>query len=187
MLSIHLPAQPEREFYDEAKEEFFTAPPLPELDLKLEHSLAVLSKWEEIHEKPFLSQDKKTDDEMYSYIQCMIVSPEEPPEGTSRRLTPEDMIKVNDYLNAKMTATWFNETGPKKPPSEVLTAELIMYWMITAGIPLEGKHWHLQKLFTLIKVFGAKSSAPEKMNKNDVLRQQAAINAKRRAELGTSG
>lgn len=188
MLSIYLPAQSKREYYDESAEEFIFLPDLPELHLELEHSLAALSKWEEIHEKPFLGKDEKTHEEIYSYIRCMIVSPRIPPEGCERRLTREDLEKVDAFINAKMTATWFNEATPSRPPSEVLTAELIMYWMITAGIPLdEGKNYHLQKLFTLIKVFGLKNSKPEKMNRNESARYQAELNRKRREALGSSG
>jgi hypothetical protein len=173
----------EEELWDETDEVFITH---PEIVLELEHSLVSLSKWEEKYEKPFLSDDEKTDDETLYYVECMILSPDDPEEAL-KRLTNDHLMQVNDYINKKMTATWFNERDQPKRSSEQLTAELIHYWMIQYSIPLEWETRHLNKLFTLIRVINTKNSKPKKRSMAELAAERRAENARRRAALGTTG
>ena len=180
MLVLKVPGT---ELFNEKTNEFITE---SEFTIELEHSLASLSKWESKFEKPFLGSDEKTDEEVFYYIKCMILT-EEYPSDLKRRLTNENLKEINDYISAKMTATWFRDTPGPKGTSEVITAELIYYWMITFNIPFECQHWHLNKLFTLIKVFSIKNAKPEKMSKRDLLARNRELNAQRKAQLGTKG
>ena len=109
------------------------------------------------------------------------------PTDILERLSQENLQQINTYIEAKMTATWFNDKSPQKKSKEVITAELIYYWMITFNIPIEFQHWHLNKLFTLIKIFSVKNAQPEKVSKKDLLARNRELNAKRKAELGTTG
>jgi hypothetical protein len=90
-----------------------------------------------------------------------------------------------------MTATWFSEplnkpTGPVK--KEIITSELIYYWMIAYEIPAEYQKWHLNRLLTLIKVCNAKAkTANKKQSKKEILASNTELNAARRKKLGTSG
>jgi hypothetical protein len=59
--------------------------------------------------------------------------------------------------------------------------------MFSAGIPIECENWHLNRLFTLIKVFSAKNGPQKKMSKAEAMRQQRDLNAQRRAATGSSG
>lgn len=113
----------DREYYDEEKEEFVS--PVG-AKLEMEHSLVSLSKWESIWEKPFLSKDSKTTEETLSYVKCMILTPDLPPEVFAG-LTNEHLNAVNTYIHAKMTATWFNDKKGGKPSQEIITSELIYY------------------------------------------------------------
>jgi hypothetical protein len=182
MLKVIVPL--EAEVYDESTNKFKV---LNNYTMVLEHSLASLSKWEEQHEKPFLNTEQKTTDETHSYFECMSVAGEIPPE-VFRNLTPEHYSAINKYLDAKMTATWFNDP-PNAPRSrDVITAEIIYYYMISLSIPFECQYWHLNKLLTLIKVCNQKNQPPKKrMSRNELAQRNRDLNAERKAKLGTRG
>lgn len=172
------------EDYDEGSQEFV----VETWPLKLEHSLVSLSKWESKHEKPFLSSDEKTVEEILDYIQLMDLD-ETPPE-IFQKLSDEQYLAVNEYINAKMTATWFHEIKKSKINRQTITSELIYYWMTSYQIPWVAETWHLNRLFTLIKVFGAEASAHDKTNnvgKDNLASQRRALNEQRKRELETSG
>lgn len=157
------------------------------VEVQFEHSLVSLSKWESEYEKPFLGEAPKTPEEAFGYVAAMVLTPDLPEEVLTW-LTEEDLTRINDYMNAKQTATWFTDNPhDRKRSTETITAELIYYWMDELHINWEAKYWHLNKLFTLIKVHSAKQQQPKKMSRAEASRRMHEINARRRAELGTSG
>lgn len=180
MLIIKLDDQ---EFFDDTTQEFHT---VEGMTLQLEHSLVSLSKWESIHEKPFLSKDEKTDFEIKSYVWCMVISPEGVSEKVVDYFTADHYNAVNEYIDRKMSATWFSNT-PDKPSRETVTAELIYYWMIAFTIPLECETWHLNRLFTLIKICNIKNQPEKKRSRSEIAARNRELNAQRKATLGTQG
>lgn len=181
MLTLVLP---EREFFDDAKGEFVNS---PQVTLTLEHSLVSLSKWESFWEKPFLTDEPKTDEQAIDYIRCMNLAPEVPPE-TFSRLLQSQMDTVADYIDKKMTATWFNEGPTKGHPTEVVTAEIIYFWMIALNVPFECQDWHLNRLLTLIKVCNQKNQPDKpKMSQAELMARNRALNEERRKRWNTSG
>lgn len=155
--------------------------------LELEHSLVSLSKWEATFEKPFLSKEEKTPEEVFTYVKCMLLDPKTP-EEILHRLDEKNFKDIQAYLDAKMTATWFAEhPGAPKTKSEVITGELIYYWMTVFNIPWEAQHWHINRLFTLIRICNIKAEKPKKMGRAAAAQRQRDLNAQRRAQLGTKG
>lgn len=171
------------ESYDESTNEFLAKDVVV---LELEHSLVSLSKWESEFEVPFLSTKNKTSEQLLWYIEAMVLSPIFPP-GVLRKINQENIDSINAYINKKMTATWFGMAPNQKPNREIITAELIYYWMFSMGIPKECELWHINRLLTLIKVFNHKNTPPKKMNPKEAARQRHALNEQRRAQLGTRG
>jgi hypothetical protein len=171
------------EFYNEETETFET---VGDFELKLEHSLISLSKWESIHQVPFLTQSSKTSSEIFSYINCMIIN-KNCPDNLVDRLSRKNIEEINKYIESKESATTFGFMPERNGRGEVITAELIYYWMVAFQIPFECERWHLNRLFALIRICNIKNSKPKKMSKTELAQQYREINERRRAELNTRG
>lgn len=171
-----------REGFDERTQEFVNIGGTP---LELEHSLVSLSKWEQTFEKPFLSEDK-TPEETLAYVRAMVLT-EEVPEEVFSELTEDNLKQIHAYIDKKMSATFFNDLSKSSPNREVLTSELIYYMMTVYNIPFETERWHLNRLFTLIRVHGVKQAAPKKMSPADRARQMREMNAARQKQYNTTG
>ena len=181
MLQITIPA---KELWDESRERFIT---IKEQRLQLEHSLVSLSKWESKWNKPFLSTESRTLEETKDYVRCMTITQNVDPM-VYEFITDDVIEQVNEYINAKMTATWFNEKKTGKPNNEQTTSEIIYYNMISLNIPFECQKWHLNRLLTLIRVCDIKNNPnPKKMSRKEILSQNAAINEARLRKLNTKG
>jgi hypothetical protein len=171
------------EDFDEAKQEFVTQ----SIDIELEHSLASLSKWETIWEIPLLSSNDKTEEQNFSYLECMCLTPNVAPE-VFKKLNQEQQDQIAAFLDKKHSATWFNSSQPEAKSGEAITAELVYYWMSSFRIDWEAQYWNLNKLLTLVKVFSVKQdNKPKRMSARSRQADIARINAQRRAELGTKG
>ena len=104
-----------------------------------------------------------------------------------RCLSAENIRQINEYIAAPMTATTFSEDKSKNS-KEIVTSELIYYWMIALQIPFECQKWHINRLLTLIRVCNIKNAPPGKgKSKRELTSQYAAMNAARRKAHKTRG
>lgn len=180
MLKLVIDAQ---EVFDEATEEFGY---VGGFEVELEHSLISMSKWESREGKPFLAKEGKTKDEILRYVRDMIISPI-CPDNVIDLFSPEDLDKVTSYIESPQSATTFGQMPKGHGRTETITTELIYYWMVAFNIPFECETWHLNRLFSLIRICNIKQQKPKKMNQRELAAQRAKLNAERRARLGTSG
>ena len=171
------------EYYDDEKSEFID---IKGRSVELEHSLVSLSKWESRWYKPFLGKDSKTDEELKDYIRCMTIT-KNVPENFYTNLSREILQEISNYIDNKMTATTFSDIHNSSRNPEIVTAELIYYWMISLNIPFECQKWHLNRLLTLIRVCSIKNAPSKKISKNSIFSRNTALNAARRKQLNTKG
>lgn len=182
MLTIKIHGE---ELFDEETNQFIT---IDEATIHLEHSLVSLSKWESKYKKPFLSSTEKTEEEVYDYIRCMVVSPEGALDGEII-LSNENLERIQKHIGDTRSATTFNELPQQSGAGrrETITSELIYYWMVAFNVPIECETWHLNRLFSLLKICNIKNSKGKKIPKNEIARRNRELNEKRKAELNTRG
>lgn len=173
---------PEKELYDERTGLFVRT---KKQMLQLEHSLVSLSKWESKWHKPFLSKNEKSGEEMLDYIRCMTIT-QNVPDEVYFALDTNELMKINDYLNDSMTATTITKQQGKSR-GEIITSEIIYYWMISLQIPFECEKWNLNRLLTLIEVCNIKNSPGKKMSKSEIMRRNRTLNAARKQQMHTRG
>lgn len=171
-----------RELYDEKENRFIE---IPTRTIVLEHSLLSISKWESKWHKPFFTNNKKSKEEMIDYVRCMTISGVCDPEHYYG-LSSKNWKEIHDYIQNPMTATTV-KNQMNRSSNEVLTNELIYYWMTELNIPFSCDKWHINRLLTLIEVASVKKKPPKKMSQSAVMRQNHALNAARRAKYGTRG
>ena len=179
MLEITIPKQ---RLFNEETYEFMN---VDETKLCLEHSLVSLSKWESKWHKPFISSEKSKE-EIMDYIKFMTITKNINPI-VYNALTDENVIQIKNYIDDPMTATTFSQKNNGEHNSEIITAELIYYWMIELKIPVEFQKWHINRLITLIRVCEIKNTPPKKRSSREIASRTAAINAARRQKYAKKG
>ena len=178
MLKITIP---ETEFFNEDTSEFHYLKPCV---LRLEHSLLSVSKWESRWKKAFINpmESNKTQEETVDYIRCMTINKDVDPL-VYKVLTNSDYEKIIKHIEDPMTATEITTFNPRRT-QKIITSEEIYYWMVTFKVPFECEKWHLNRLFALLEICAIKSQNGEKMSKAETMRQNMALNEKRKREMG---
>lgn len=154
--------------------------------VSFEYSLKALYLWEGKWKKPFL-KGKRTDEELIDFYVTMALEPIEP-----RQISYEVAEKLAEYISDVETATTFTsnvvgQNGYKTPTAKIYTAEELYALMISAGVPLEWENRNLNRLLVILRVIAAHNNPPKKMSKQDILRQNAQLNAQRKAQMNTKG
>ena len=179
MLELRVP---DREAFDDATQMFITT---KATTIRLEHSLVAISKWESRWKKPFLSRADKTIEETLDYIRCMTISQNVDP-NIYYVLTNAEISEINAYIEDEKTATTFSNDTPRNS-RQIVTSELIYYWMAAYGLPVEAQKWHLSRLMTLIRIASIENAPKKKMSKRAIMSQNKSLNAARRKALGSKG
>lgn len=174
MLEIQVPISLEE--WDEKNQMFI---PPKTVKLQLEHSLISLHKWESKWHKPFFSKDEKSPEETIDYIKCMTLTQNVNPD-IYEMLSDSNVAEIQDYIANPMTATTFSEKNSGKGSREIVTAELVYYWMLSLSIPFECRKWHINQLLTLIRVCNVKNEPPKKRSRSELINHHRAVNAARR-------
>lgn len=175
-----------RELFNDKTQEFITSEPIV---LELEHSLISLSKWESKHHRPFLGAGEKTAEEIKSYIDCMIISDEQP-ENYHDQMTQKEYDAVNDYIGSPQSGTTFHNLAKTAGGNrgETISAELIYYWLTAFQIPFQpAENWHLNRLFNLLRIASLKNTKQKPMPKAEQAAMNRSLNERRLAELKTKG
>lgn len=181
MLTITIP---KGEYYNESTQEFIYS---KEQVLHLEHSLISLSKWESKWKVPFLGPKQKTNEQVLDYVKCMTLDRNVDDEVYTR-LTNVNIDEIVKYIDDPMTATTFRDNKRAKKSNEIVTSELIYYWIIALNIPMECQKWHLNRLLTLVRVCDIKNDPkPKKMPLNEVYSSNSALNKARREAMKSRG
>lgn len=181
MLEVRIPKQ---EYYDEDKNEFFN---VEEKIFKMEHSLLSIRDWEAKWNVPFLGKREKTTEQIYDYLRCMTLEPKTESWSVYKYLPLKELERVMEYIRSSMTATTFWDFDSNKPSREIVTADVIYYWMITLNIPIEFQSVHLDQLLTLIRVASVKNAPKKKMSQRDTLRMYEKLNEERRRKYNSKG
>lgn len=171
------------EFFNERTQEFGST---EGVTLKFEHSLVSLSKWESKHQIPFLGPQEKTPEQVLDYVRCMALGDHS--GDIIPHLSSDNLKEINAYVESKQSATTFGILpNERHGRPEIITSELVYYWMVAHNIPFECETWHLNRLFSLIRICNVKNSPKKKMSSSAIAQRNREINAQRRAQLGTSG
>lgn len=184
MLKVVIPAQ---EHYDEITNTFFET---KEQILQLEHSLVALSRWESKWKKPFLNDNEKTFEEIIDYVRCMTIT-QNVSADVYNYIPANSYHEITRYIDDPMTATTVNEIKQPGQGKEIITSELIYFWMVNFRIPFECQKWHLNRLLTLIRICSIKNATDNKRQRNksraDILNRNRLLNEQRKAALQTRG
>lgn len=113
----------------------------------------------------------------------MMVMDDKLPPGVFVKLIDNHIEAVKEYVSASMTATKLYDDPNAAQSREVVTSELIYYWMISLNVPVEFQYWHLNRLITLIRVINLKNSPKKKMSNAD----RRNLNRQRLSSKNTRG
>ena len=164
-------------------------------ELKMEHSLISLAKWEskwKISLLHNLETRNLTVEQMDDYFKCMLLKPIDDPNIITY-LPLDKKQAILNYMSDTMTAYKHKEPprkegAPKRrPKQEILTAEDFYYWMVDFGIDFQVQKWHINRLVALVEKCQDKQVVPKKMKKHDILASNYLENAKRLKKYNTTG
>lgn len=174
---------PELHLFNEATNEFFD---IRETYITMEHSLVSISKWESKWHIPYLGPTPKTLEQSIDYLRCMTITQNVQP-GIYNYIPESEMKRIKEYIEDPMTATKFREEEGKGKTKKSITSDYLYFCMVSYNVPVEFEKWHLNRLLTLLQVCSEENKPKKKRSKRSLTSDYAALNAARRAKMGTKG
>lgn len=155
--------------------------------VRFEYSLKVLYDWEGVWKKPFLKdRNNLTNEEVMDFYLRMALDPID-----EKFMTKEVLETLADYVRDPQTATVFSDNvngqNGNKASSKTYTSEELYAMMISSNVPLDFENRNLNRLITILRIVSNNNSPPKKMSKNDIYKQNATLNAERKAKLKSKG
>lgn len=170
------------EYYDDTLNQFRS---FPAKTVTFEYSLFVIAKWESKWKIPFLTAKfKGADPRLIDFYLIM---------SKDRSLTPEYINEnvantLSKYINDSQTATTFTAQNDNNSRStKVYTSEEIYALMFMNHVPLEFEHRNLNRLLAVLRIISIYTNPPKKMTRQEVMSQNAQLNAQRKKEYNTRG
>ena len=152
---------------------------LPPRVFRFEHCLKSLYNWEAEWQQPFLPKKEFTIEEWDSYIRHMCLD-----EGLSEHYYNDEMRqKLFEYMSQNQSAAKFQNDDKSPKRGMVQTAETLYGSMAQLGIPFSCDEWHLSRLIALLATRVYQERPPKKMSRAEILKQNAELNAKRKARM----
>lgn len=172
------------EYYDEKNNEFIYR---KGGIVRFEYSLKVIYEWEGKWCKPFLkgelSNQELTNDELVDFYMKMALDPIE-----KEFMTDAVMDALSEYIKKSHTATTFSSVQDNNTnKGKTYTSEELYALMISDGVPLEFENRNLNRLLVVLRIISSYKNPPKKMSNQDIYRQNASLNAKRKAMLKSKG
>lgn len=155
--------------------------------VRFEYSLKVVYEWESKWKKPFLKGGLSYE-EYKDFYKRMALDP-----INEKFITDEVMEILAKYITDSHTATTFSsanegQNGNNMPSkAKYHTAEELYALMFSANVPLEFENRNLSRLFIILKIMSTYNNPPQKMSKQDILKQNKSLNAQRKAQMKTKG
>ena len=172
--------------FDYQKEEFVE---VPDQTVVLEHCLLAVARWESKWKKSFFkSFEKAAPAEVRSYISCMPMN--EVDENFVVGLSNSQMQEITNYIAEEQTATTVTYHNRPASNNEILTSELLYYYMAQVPLPFDiCERWHLSRLLKTLEIAAVKNDpdSRKKMPSHKWADQQRALNELRLKQFKTKG
>lgn len=152
--------------------------------VRFEHSLKTMYNWESKWRKPFL-KGELTEQELVDYYMMMALDPID-----ERFLKIEVMKILAEYIKNTDTATTFSSVQNGQSASnrpKIYSAEEIYALMFSSGVDIEFENRNLNRLLIILRIIGTYNDPPKQMSKQDIFKQNASLNAQRKAQMKTKG
>ena len=156
---------------------------LPPRTFQFEHCLKAIHNWEAKWQEPYLSKKQFTMEEWDSYVRFMCLD-----KGFSEHYVSDDLRNVLfQYTTENQSAATFQNENKSQSRGAKQTAESIYGSMSQLNVPYSCDEWHLSRLLNLLATRVHQETPPKKMSKDEIMRQNAELNAKRKAKSSKGG